>query len=93
MDCQAFESALADVLESSRLPAEARQHMAQCERCSRLTSELELIAGRARQLAVVEPREDLWPRIRQRLEQEGIIHNRSAKSKVVYSFPVSRGRS
>lgn len=104
MNCHEFENALAEVLDSERLSAVEKEHMAHCERCSRLASQLELIAGKAKQLANVEPAVDLWPRIRVQLEKEGIIRNNpnsgsftsasssTTRPKMVYSFPTSRTR-
>jgi hypothetical protein len=99
MECSEFENALADALDRTRLSAQALEHLGTCTQCSRLTRELEVIAGRARQLADVEPAPELWSRIRSQLEREGVIQGvqpppsarrASGKPKVVYSFPTGR---
>jgi hypothetical protein len=73
MECKDFETTLIDE-GFAPLPTAAQSHLAQCAACSALVEDFSAIASTARELpAEVEPPARVWFRLREQLEQEGII--------------------
>ncbi len=74
--CCQFERQLAESLTRAQLPSAARRHLAVCSACAALLEDFELIAQRVRSLPAVEsePVPNNWPRIREVLLREGVIH-------------------
>jgi hypothetical protein len=94
MDCTAFGKTWSEVLERSRLPLIAREHLDQCLHCTELLQELESIRTRIKVIYDREPPVDLWPFIEQQLTREGIIRKPAAEAelapRLVRSTPLSR---
>lgn len=80
MNCGDVQSVLPELVESGS-NAELQTHLKSCPDCAQLVSELELIAGEARQLAASEePPTRLWVKIAAELRAEGIIREPEAVS-------------
>ena len=73
MQCKEFESVLAQD-GFSLLPAEAREHLANCTACQDLLADLSSIVAAAREIpAAVNPPERIWVSLHAQLQAEGII--------------------
>lgn len=80
MTCSDVQSVLPDLMEGGT-NAEFQAHLKACPDCAQLVSELDLIAGDARQLAATEePPERLWVKIAAELRAEGVIREPEAVS-------------
>ena len=79
--CHEFLSRLGDWMEGER-PADSHAHLRDCPRCRGLVGDLEAISEAARATAVLdaEPPARVWPSLRARLEQEGLIRESRAGS-------------
>ncbi len=78
MNCQEFEREWAALEDSSVLMPAMEAHRQLCRSCSEMVEDLHYITEQARQVRTVrdlsdDPPERLWPQIRQRLEQDGLI--------------------
>lgn len=78
MKCAEFNSQVETWMDGGRT-AEAAAHVAGCERCRTLVSELEAIRLAARETPEnsPEPPAGLWANIRSQLEAEGLVRKRS----------------
>jgi hypothetical protein len=79
MQCKELELVLKQE-DFSRLPENARAHVAGCGFCQGLVGDLAAISGVARQFpAEVEPPSHIWASLRAQLESEGIIKTASTE--------------
>ncbi len=91
MNCADVQRVLPEMDEGVR-NAEFQAHVESCPECSELISDLELIAGEARELAESEePSPALWFRIADQLRNEGII--REPETRPLRPVLVSQQRS
>ena len=76
LTCHQFERQLAESLTRAQLPPPARRHLAACAACAAMLEDFENIAQRVRTLPMPEAESvpNNWPRIREVLLHEGIIH-------------------
>lgn len=70
VECVAFQSSMADRIGAGE-DLQSDPHLASCERCTALLSELEFIVEFAKQVMPVEqePRDDLWSQIQMAIER------------------------
>ncbi|MFC5863086.1 hypothetical protein ACFPT7_12340 [Acidicapsa dinghuensis] len=68
--CAAFQASMADRIGAGE-DLQADPHLATCERCTALLTELEFIVEFAKQVMPVEqePRDDLWSQIQMAIER------------------------
>ena len=85
--CAQFEQMLEEQPDGP-LPAVASAHMHGCEDCRALWSELEAIrtAGMEWGSEEVEPPEYLWASLRQRLESEGLIREKTERQAWLFGW-------
>lgn len=97
MDCTGFGKTWSEVLERSRLPLIAREHLDRCTNCTDLLRDMESIRTRVKIVYDQEPPVDLWPLIEQQLIREGIIRKSPAEAelapRLVRSTPMSRSEA
>lgn len=69
MSCEDFQEHMAELMGGGSI--HSHPHLATCQRCQALLTDLESIAEAARQLlAPVEPPDDLWKQIESAIAQE-----------------------
>ncbi len=72
MNCREFQNELADFIDGE-VAAEAEGHLKSCAACAGLVADLKEISGQARLLAADEPSPEVWKRIENSLELEGLV--------------------
>jgi len=73
MNCTEFQDGLADFMDGGAA-AEAQGHLKSCAACAGLVADLKEISGQARMLAASEePGPEVWSRIEEALEREGLV--------------------
>jgi hypothetical protein len=86
MQCHQFNDYAGGWMEGER-PAEAAVHLRDCPQCRALVTDLEAIRAAAPQMAEdVAPPPHLWPALRARLEDEGLIREESWAGGLLHSF-------
>lgn len=78
MQCKDVEAVLMD--EGLSLPAAAQEHLAQCSQCAALIEDFSAIVAGAREISPeVVPPARVWHRLREQLEEEGIIRTEAPR--------------